>query len=338
LEINLICSAGKSIGIGHLSRMNVVYNGLKKKLNCKINLYIYGDKVNKINNEELNPNYIDLNHNIITYINNKILKDNCFQVFIFDIKETLLNHTFLEILHLIQKNNGISIAIDGLISFEKEIDYFFMPTFKEQLIFKNVKAEKISWGWQNFLINSIFEPIDYEKKLNNLLVLTGGSDSTNLGQHFPEFIDKKIEGDKIKINWVVGPFSNQPNMNNVSRNNWELFQSPKSLDTLMVNTKFAITVFGVSFFELLYYGASIVVFSPYGEKDKNELKEINDSKIAIVASDEKDAVLKMNELINNEQLSKNLSNNAKNILRERGEENLCLKIFEIMKKKWQVHI
>jgi spore coat polysaccharide biosynthesis predicted glycosyltransferase SpsG len=338
VEINLICSAGLKTGIGHLSRMIVVYNGLKKKFHCPIKFYIYGDIVNKINNEEIILNYIEFKDDLSEYINNNILKINFLQVFVFDIKESTLYPSFVEILNRIKINNGILIAIDSLIDFEKEIDFFFMPTFKIQAAFKKIKSDKITWGWQNFLLNSLYAPINHEKKSNNLLVLTGGSDSTNLGNHFPEYIDRNINGDKLKINWVVGPFSNQPNMKNVKINNWELLQSPKNLDSFMLNTKFAITVFGVSFFELLHYGVSIVVFSPYGEKDKSELKEIEAAKIAIVASDEKDAVLKMNELIHDKDLSRNLSNNARNILNGRGEDKLAIKILEIIKTKWQVHI
>jgi ATP:corrinoid adenosyltransferase len=58
----------------------------------------------------------------------------------------------------------------------------------------------------------------------------------------------------------------------------------------------------------------------------------------IVASDEKEAVIKINELINNETLSRNLSNNAKNIFTGRGEDHLCLKIADIIKNKWSILI
>lgn len=338
MEINLFCSAGKSIGLGHLNRMLVVYKGLKRNFKCDINFYIYGDTIKSINHDTIIPIFINLNYDLGVYINNKVLKKSNLQIFLFDIKEMLIPPTFLDVLHKIQINNGITISIDSLLSFVDEIDFFFMPTFSKHKTFENINSNKISWGWQNFLINSLYEPLKYDLKNENLLVLTGGSDSTNLGVHFPEFLDKKIQENRLNINWVVGPFSNQPNMENVQINNWNLIQAPKNLDSLMLNAKFAITVFGVSFFELLRYGVSIVVFSPYGEKDKVDLQEINNSGIAIVACDEKEAVSKINELINNETLSRKLSNNAKNIFTGRGEDNLYQKIVDIIKNKWSILI
>ena len=79
----------------------------------------------------------------------------------------------------------------------------------------------------------------------------------------------------------------------------------------MVKVNYAITVYGVSFFELLYYGIPTVVFSPYGEKDANELSAIFREEVAMVAKNSDDAVLKLKELMANDVLAKQLSQRSK---------------------------
>jgi len=75
----------------------------------------------------------------------------------------------------------------------------------------------------------------------------------------------------------------------------------------MGNANYAITVYGVSFYELLYYGVPTIVFSPYGNKDNSELEVIAEMGIALVADDEHDAIKKLMVLMENEQLASTLS-------------------------------
>lgn len=336
MEVHILCSAGKGIGIGHLSRMKVVYHEIRRKFKCEVFLHILDDSQNTTTYDNIILSYIPLRQSLDFYLNN-LIKKNSQQIFIFDLKETLINSNFLHELGNIKKNNGILISIDNLFELSDDIDYFFMPTFRKQLGYEKIINDKISWGWDNFLLNTKLKPIKYNRNEKNLLVLTGGSDITNLGKHFPSLIDKKIQ--KIfSINWVVGPYSNQPSLDNVTNNNWNLLQSPSTLDSIMINSSYAITVFGVSFFELLYYGIPTVVFSPYGDKDKLDLEEISKSGIALVANDEIDALNKINILINDNSLSKKISIKASKIFNKRGEVNLCEIITKIIYTKWQTVI
>jgi hypothetical protein len=79
----------------------------------------------------------------------------------------------------------------------------------------------------------------------------------------------------------------------------------------MQTANYAVTVYGVSFFELLYYGVPTIVFSPYGDKDDSELTEIAATGVALVATDEVDAIAKLNNLMTNEALAASLSLHAR---------------------------
>ena len=103
-------------------------------------------------------------------------------------------------------------------------------------------------------------------------------------------------------------------------------QAPDCLDNVMQICNYAVTVFGVSFFELLHYGIPTVVFSPYNGKDNPELDAIAEAGVAIVAEDEVDAVGKLVDLMNNESYSRKISKNALELLNPPGTIRLCSEV------------
>ena len=106
-------------------------------------------------------------------------------------------------------------------------------------------------------------------------------------------------------------------------------QSPASLDDLLVASNYALTVYGVSFFELLHYGVPTVVFSPYGNRDDAELAQIADLGIALVAKDELDAVEKLNELMAQDHLSTSLSQCARKTLAISGKDKFTQAVADL---------
>ena len=58
---------------------------------------------------------------------------------------------------------------------------------------------------------------------------------------------------------------------------------PNNLMKLIVQSNYVLTVFGVSFFEVLQYGIPTVVFSPYDNKDDKDLSALSKEDVAIVA-------------------------------------------------------
>ena len=41
--------------------------------------------------------------------------------------------------------------------------------------------------------------------------MTGGSDTAKLGEIWPEYLNKSLPAGS-NVHWIVGPFSNQPNL------------------------------------------------------------------------------------------------------------------------------
>jgi spore coat polysaccharide biosynthesis predicted glycosyltransferase SpsG len=106
-------------------------------------------------------------------------------------------------------------------------------------------------------------------------------------------------------------------------------QSPSDLDHLMAEANYAVTVYGVSFFELLYYGVPTVVFSPYGDKDSAELAAIAKEGIALVAKDEVDAVGKLKALMADNKLAASLSQHARQKTSALGGQKIAQAVAEL---------
>ncbi len=98
----------------------------------------------------------------------------------------------------------------------------------------------------------------------------------------------------------------------------------------MQASHYAVTVFGVSFFELLYLGIPTVVFSPYGDKDDSELQSIAKTGVAMVARDEHDAIDCLCALMNNDCLAARLSLRAREKLSTLGGRRLCMEISKLI--------
>ncbi len=334
IEVNIFCHAGSGIGLGHLTRCISIWDEIKNLLIFKIKFHIISDIPILISNKNLIPNFIDIKNVFNLKINSEFNEQK--QIFILDFNENIIDDDFIN-LFINNKNSKIIIAVDSLLKYEKSIDYFFMPTFQYNNIFSKVNSNKISWGWDHFLLNPKYKPKDKEFNSNKLLILTGGSDSTKLGQTLPKKLDINLKFNS-EINWVVGPFSQKPSTPNNPINTWKIHQSPKSLDDLFLNCNYSITIFGVSFFEMLYYGVPTVVFSPYGNKDSKELAQIKKLGIALVAKDEDDAIVKINELMGNSKISTLLSKNSKKVFKQMGSKTFVNILKNKIYNKWQMAI
>ena len=90
------------------------------------------------------------------------------------------------------------------------------------------------------------------------LVLTGGSDISILRKTLPTHLDQTLHANS-EVHWVKGPLSDNPILPEKRKLKWIFHDSPQQLDELIVDSNYVLTVFGVSFFEVLQYGIPTVV-------------------------------------------------------------------------------
>jgi spore coat polysaccharide biosynthesis predicted glycosyltransferase SpsG len=98
------------------------------------------------------------------------------------------------------------------------------------------------------------------------------------------------------------------------------------MDVLMAQASYALTVYGVSCFELLQYGIPTVVFSPYGDKDRAELERLKEQGVAVVAVDEYLAVTALRELMSDPVVSEGISRRAARKIDGKGALRLAEKV------------
>ena len=142
-------------------------------------------------------------------------------------------------------------------------------------------------------------------------------------------MDKNLD-EGVIVNWVRGPFSKEPTLPKQSRLNWNLHHAPDCLDELIVNCDYALTVFGISFFELLQYGIPTVVFSPYSDKSNKDLEALKNEEVALVADNYKSGTKKLFDLMNDNKLAKKCSSNSLQKMSVNGTESLAKEIYSLV--------
>jgi len=324
----LACHVGKGFGLGHLTRVIYLAKTMRD-VGIKVHLLIQGDEFATQILEEIPHQFIGFNKSFEASVL-ELAKTTSFDLMAFDLHPSQITPNFLGLLSKLRTYKIKLVAIDGLADYHSALDLVFIPSFEFEVPESCVDIEKFVFGWDSFLLN-------VEDKYPNwqcgkkVLVLTGGSDATGLGNLWPNELNKKLE-ECCEVNWVTGPFSKLPIWPQCPRIKMTNHLAPSDLYGLMTNTNYAVTIYGVSFFELLYYGIPTVVFSPYGDKDKKNLEIIKEKNLAIVADDEHDSIAKLILLMNDEQYARNMSSNALRQMSMRGGKKFLNKITKLLER------
>ncbi len=312
----IVCHCGPSIGLGHLKRSILIANLLTEKLNMKVSLLIQGETFKLKNIEKFSVNIIKFTDNLFL----KIKQYNELSFIFLDLSHDFIPENITSDLEYFKKTNIKVISIDCLIDHSSLLDKIFIPSFFINPKIKISDISKVVYGWDCYLIDDSYNRLNWYPG-NKVLILTGGSDTTNLGKKWPVRLNKILPKD-CELTWVRGPFAKSPK---IPKNANFLFNekiAPSNLRSLMTETNYAITVYGVSFFELLKLGVPSIVFSPYSNKYNRELSEISCLKIAQVAKDENEATEMLVDLMNNNHLANDISTSSSKIIRESGLKKL----------------
>lgn len=325
-KVLLICTLSPSIGIGHLSRLLALANYLKK-INLYVEFMIFGDKLERIELENYKAKFYPFKLNFIEEVYKHIKKDN-FDVVVFDLPANFDSTHFRKFFAKIKQMKVKIIGIDSLVNYRDILDKIWVPSFNFDTSQLNDHIEKIKFGWDSFIINKRLDNRKWSPG-HKLLVLTGGSDAKNLSEYLPAMLDSKID-QKAEINWVQGPFANIPNIPSKPKLKWIIHKAPESLDQLITESNYVLTVFGVSFFEVIQYGIPSVVFSPYDGKDDKELSALKNENVAMVAKNLEEAIDMVNGFRSNANIARMFSKNSLEKFKKNGAEQLSLEIHRML--------
>lgn len=310
-KILLVGHAATDIGLGHLSRLLTVSKKLKES--SDLQLLIFGDQVSRKEFEDLETLVLPISKSVSDSVKH-FIKESKPRVVIFDLHLGNLPNDLGELLQWLKKRDIVLIGIDSLLDYCKFLDLLWVPSFyfdeDRQFNYK----DKIKFGWDTFLLKKDLNNPEW-KDGKRILILTGGSDNAQLGKTLPTKIDNKIN-EGTEIHWVQGPFSKEPLLPTKPKLKWFIHRDLEQLDELIVESNYVLTVFGVSFFEVLQYGIPTVVFSPYGKKDDIELKALKNEEVAVISQDADEAILDLIHLMKD--------NNKARIFSKRAVEKLSI--------------
>ena len=326
LKALVICNAGPALGLGHLARALRVASGLTRRLGALVTVSVLGPEISYGSREDVQVQFIE---NSGSNLKASLLEVNHPNLVLLDLAPHQLPSDLSEFLSHARERGIKLIGIDGLLRLQDQLDLVFIPSFRSPALPEsNSRGTRIVYGWDCFLLDDIQESPPWQPG-SRVLALTGGGDTTSLGASWPCLLNSRLP-DGTELNWVTGPYSNAPLLPEVPRVKIANHAAPRGLQHLMASTNYAVTVYGVSFFELLQFGVPTVVFSPYGDKDDLELQEIEREEVALVARDKVDATEKLVSLMSNDELAHRLSRSARQKLRSSGIDRLCSEVSLLM--------
>jgi spore coat polysaccharide biosynthesis predicted glycosyltransferase SpsG len=324
IRVLLVCHVSSEIGIGHLSRLLALAQELRKNSNVIPEFLIFGNVIKKDELANFKIHAFSLTDGFFSSVENVIEVSNINAV-IFDLYPKHNIDNLGEFFIQLKRRNVYLIGIDSLIEHCNILDIVWFPSFNFDCDRYTECTSLLKSGWDSFLIQKRLHHKNWNPGFK-VLILTGGSDVSNLGKILPVQLDKLLDKN-TEIHWVRGPFSSEPNLLKKCRLNWIVHNAPEQLDELIVQSNYVITVFGVSFFEVLQYGIPTVVFSPY---DNNELDALSKEGVATVVNSPKLAINNLIELMNNDELAKKYSINALKKMSINGARSLSKEICSLI--------
>lgn len=307
LKALVVCHAGVGVGLGHLTRALVVARALRDELGAQVHLLVQGDAVELDAADVFYHQFVPSEASILDAVIAWVRLETP-QLLVFDLHPKRvpsgIDSTFADLRAMGCK----LIAVDALADYSDFLDLVFIPSFQFNASSAQHSTGKYICGWDCFLLNVRQYRRSWHRG-SNVLVLSGGSDATGLGKAWPTRLNATLPANTA-LHWVTGPFAAAPVWPERPRTAMTNHVAPKGLDRLMREANYAVTVYGVSFYELLYYGVPTVVFSPYGNKDNAELHAIGEMGLAILADDEIDATEKLVALMADGNMAAALSRRA----------------------------
>ena len=325
LRCLVVCQAGEGVGLGHLMRSIVAARYLQKLLNAEIQFLIQGDAVDPSILGGLTFEAISKDQDL-GFALQKSAKFFDPDVMVMDLFGPWVPHNLSNKLKSF-KGQVKLVAIDALDGCLSLLDLLFIPSFLQPKDAEQLPVNTV-FGWDCFLLNVLAKRESVQTQ-SRVLVLTGGTDATGLGQTWPALLNNALPAEAL-VDWVTGPYAKTPLWPTNPKVHIQNHLAPKGLSGLMHQASFALTVYGVSFYELLYLGVPTVVFSPYGDKDQRELDAVHQQGIALVAQDETHAIQLLTELMSNPVLANALSLKAQETLSKSGGQRLALEIAKLL--------
>jgi spore coat polysaccharide biosynthesis protein SpsF (cytidylyltransferase family)/spore coat polysaccharide biosynthesis predicted glycosyltransferase SpsG len=243
-RIALYCHVSASIGMGHVNRCSRIAATLVENFGMTVHVHVSGQK-NSIKGLPANSRWYENDESLFQQ-----MEADTSYGWILD-----FHPEFIDTRRLVEvcagkkrQSNSNVIVLDRLEELLPVADHWFIPSF-----YCESRSPKTSVGWDNYILP---RPIQAEK-INQLLVLTGGSDALSYGCWLPELLQHNVPAD-WQIQWVRGPYANDPTLPE-KKARWLVDHNPDDLQQLIASSKIILSCYGVSLFEAMRSGATTLL-------------------------------------------------------------------------------
>ncbi|MBL4836918.1 MAG: NTP transferase domain-containing protein [Kordiimonadaceae bacterium] len=319
LKAVIITESGADVGLGHLMRMLAVTAAMQDFMGAKMTVVIKGQQIEEPELSLVPHIWVD---DFSSAAVATVLKDN--PLHIVDLKDP---GSFLTERQKLEVSNSVLIGVDLPEIHLPVADMAWVPSF--YLSEKAAAHANIHYGWDCFLLRDA--PLWQRGQggtSKKLLVLTGGSDVTGLGEHLPAHLSR-ILPDDISIDWVQGPYAAAPNVPDAEEGrDFTLLEAPANLPHLFGKYDVVLCVFGVSFFECMRAGVPTIVFDPVGAASPTEWAILQKEFPNIVASGLDEAVGKLVEMVSQGVENASTENISEKL--QQGPEHFARKVAALM--------
>ena len=175
-SILLVCHAGSFAGLGHLSRLLALAQALRQIDKFRIEFLIFGDNFEKDELALFKVHRRKISSDFEKSLK-KLIEQQAPSMVVLDLYPKLLPLNIEDLLLWIKGKDIGLIGIDSLINYYALLDLIWMPTFKSSSQNNSDFTEKVISGWDTLLIQKRLPTPEWCAG-NNVLILTGGSDTT----------------------------------------------------------------------------------------------------------------------------------------------------------------
>lgn len=282
-KVLILCEAGESLGLGHLSRSCVIASILQERLGADVDMQIRGKE----------NNFSKLEHIRHVWVEDFSDIDRATDAVIVDLK-SVQPALATELQYLPQ--SILKVGVDQFSDAQQVFDLVWMPSIYVSPELKKQAGGRLRYGLDCFLLgpSPVREAPATPKDNKTIVVLTGGSDPLGLASHLPDRLDNVLP-ENDTVTWIQGPYANAPVWSgDVAK--FKIIKSPANLGGMLHKFDLGLCVFGVTFFECLRAGVPTIVFDPLGAATDAEWRLLDEMFPNLVAKDLDDALVKLERL------------------------------------------
>jgi spore coat polysaccharide biosynthesis predicted glycosyltransferase SpsG len=244
-----------------------------------------------------------------------------FRTLVFDLHPAMITCSLLNFISRIRTDGVRCVGVDALALHPELLDLAVIPSPHNVASPDGEELTNLLHGWP-FLLLNVGPRNEQWSPAGPLLVLTGASDTAGLALDLPHMLDTCLPiGTRVR--WVQGPYAAPPNLHDCHRLEWTVVSGEIGLQAEMSLASYALSVYGVTLFELMYFGVPTVLFSPYGQRDVNLLPEVEQWESALVGMNQMDAVLTTGCLIGDPVLAARLSTRSMDLVDGQGARRIA---------------